>query len=109
MAPICIIETRLFDTLVESKTRSLAPSGKHHFAASAKLQAGETTLSIKSLKWQLSLPDGSPTQEYLITLYRPPAGQAALHVMAIEDLLAQSNFTAPRWLPAEIARKLERE
>lgn len=107
-APICIIKTRLFDTLVGSENRSLQPVGKHHYVATAALQAGETTLSIKSQSWEVQLAENAATTEFIITFYRPPGGSQQLHVIAIDDLLATEDFHVPDWLPQEIQDKLKR-
>ena len=101
-APICSIETRLFDTLVDSKRRSLAPAGKYHYAATAKLQPGSTRLAVKSQQWQIELPDEADTQPYLITLHRPPGGTSTLHVIAVAELSQLAPEELPDWLPASI-------
>ena len=106
-APICIIKTRLFDTLIGSENRSLKPVGKNHYVAIAYLQAGETTLSIKSLTWEVQLPESAEAREFVITYYRPPGSSQELHVFAIDDLLETENLHIPEWLPPEIQDKLK--
>ena len=105
--PICIIKTRLFDTLVGSENRSLKPVGKNHYIATVQLQAGETSLSIKSQTWELQLPENAETREFIITFYRPPGSSQELHVFAIDDLLNTESLHIPDWLPAEIQDKLK--
>ncbi len=105
--PICIIKTRLFDTLIGSENRSLKPVGKNHYVATVYLQAGATTLSIKSQTWELQLPESAEASEFVITFYRPPGSSQELHVFAIDDLLATENLLVPDWLPPEIQDKLK--
>lgn len=102
IAPICIIKTRLFDTLVGSESRSLRPVGKNHYIARVKLQPGDTTISILSQEWELRLPDHARVRDFLITLYRPVEGEPELHVFAVEDLLTADNPHIPAWLPDEL-------
>jgi hypothetical protein len=106
-APICIIKTRLFDTLIGSENRSLKPVGKNHYIATVQLQAGETSLSIKSQTWELQLPEHAEAREFIITFYRPPGSSQELHVFAIDDLLETENLHIPDWLPPEIQGKLK--
>ncbi len=105
IAPICIIKTRLFDTLVGSESRSLRPVGKNHYIARVKLQPGDTTISILSDTWELQLPQHSSARDFLITLYRPVEGDPELHVFSVDDLLAADNPHIPAWLPAELDLK----
>ena len=102
IAPICNIRTRLFDTLVGSESRSLRPVGKNHYIAVVSLQPGDTTLTILSSRWELSLPLHATVSEFLVTLYRPPGGDEELHVFAVEDLMAAQDPHIPAWLPKEI-------
>lgn len=106
-SPICIIKTRLFETLVGSENRSLQPVGKNHYVATVSLQAGETTLSIKSQSWEMQLPEDAETTEFIITFYSPPGGSPELHVVVIDDLLATEDLHVPDWLPQEIQAKLK--
>lgn len=108
-APICIIKTRLFDTLIGSESRSLKPVGKNHYVATVNLQAGDSSLSIKSQSWEVQLPEHAEAREFIITFYRPPGGSPELHVFAIEDLLAIEDPHIPSWLPPEIQAKLRQE
>ena len=102
IAPICNIRTRLFDTLVASESRSLRPVGKNHYIARVRLQPGDTTLTIRSTRWELSLPLHASAGDFLITLYRPPGGTEQLHAFAVEELLALQKPHIPAWLPAEL-------
>ena len=102
IAPICNIRTRLFDTLVASESRSLRPVGKNHYIARVRLQPGDTTLTILSTRWELSLPLHASAGDFLITLYRPPGGTEQLHAFAVEELLALQKPHIPAWLPAEL-------
>ncbi len=102
IAPICIIKTRLFDTLVSSENRSLKPVGKNHYIAKVRLQPGTTTLSILSNQWEVLLPQQFTARDYLITLYHPMDGTPELHVFAVDDLLAADHPHIPAWLPAEL-------
>lgn len=105
VAPICIIKTRLFDTLVGSENRSLKPVGKNHFIARVRLQPGDTTLSIQSNQWEIRLPQHDAARDFLITLYRPLGGSPELHVFAVDDLLASTKPHIPAWLPNELKLK----
>jgi len=107
IAPICIIKTRLFDTLVGSENRSLRPVGKNHYIARVKLQPGDTTISILSNEWSLQLPQHASTRDFVITLYRPVDGEPELHVFAVDDLLAADNPHIPAWLPDELDLKIK--
>lgn len=102
IAPICNIRTRLFDTLVASESRSLRPVGKNHYIARVRLQPGDTTLTIRSNRWELNLPLHADASDFLVTLYHPPGGTEELHVFAVEDLLALQDPHIPAWLPAEL-------
>jgi hypothetical protein len=102
IAPICLIKTRLFDTLIISENRSLRPVGKNHYIARVRIQPGDTTLTILSKKWELRLPQHVNASDFLITLYRPVEGTPELHVFAVEDLLALENSHIPAWLPDEL-------
>jgi hypothetical protein len=102
IAPICLIKTRLFDTLVSSENRSLTPVGKNHYIARVRIQPGDTTLTIMSKQWELSLPQHVNARDYLVTLYQPVEGEPELHVFAVEDLLAVQDAHIPAWLPQEL-------
>jgi hypothetical protein len=102
IAPICLIKTRLFDTLVASENRSLRPIGKNHYVARVRLQPGDTTISILSSEWEVRLPEQASARDFLITLYRPVDGTPELHVFAVEDLLATDNPHIPAWLPDDL-------
>jgi len=102
IAPICVIKTHLFDTLVGSESRSLKPVGKNHYVARVRLQPGDTTLSIQSDQWTVRLPQHEDARDYLITLYRPVEGSPELHVFAVDDLLAADKPHIPAWLPNEL-------
>ena len=102
IAPICLIKTSLFDTLVSSENRSLTPVGKNHYVARVRIQPGDTTLIIMSKQWELRLPQQANARDYLVTLYQPVEGEAELHVFAIEDLLAVEDAHIPAWLPEEL-------
>lgn len=108
IAPICMIKTRLFGTLVGSDNRSLKPVGKNHYVARIRLQPGDTTLTINSERWQVRLPQHVSASDYLVTLYRPPGGDSELHVIAVEDLLAEDQPHIPAWLPQELQIKTAR-
>jgi len=102
IAPICLIKTRLFDTLVSSENRSLTPVGKNHYVARVRIQPGDTTLVIMSQHWELRLPQQANARDHLVTLYQPVEGEAELHVFAVEDLLAVADAHIPAWLPEEL-------
>jgi len=102
IAPICLIKTRLFDTLVASESRSLQPIGKSHFITRVRLQPGDTTISVLSNEWEVRLPEQANARDYLITLYRPVDGTPELHLFAIEDLLATDKPHIPAWLPDDL-------
>lgn len=102
VAPICGIKTRLFGSLIASENRSLRPVGKNHFVARIRLQPGDTTLSIKSNRWQIQLPQHVSASDFLVTLYTPPGSPPELHLFAIADLLAEDNPHIPAWLPDEV-------
>ena len=102
IAPICIIKTRLFDTLVGSENRSLKPVGKNHYIARVRLQPGDTTISILSNQWEVRLPQHADARDFLITLYRPVEGTPELHVFAVDELLSAEKPHIPAWLPREL-------
>jgi hypothetical protein len=102
IAPICLIKTRLFDTLVGSENRSLLPVGKNHYIARVRLQPGDTTLTILTKQWELRLPQHANARDYLITLYRPLEGEPELHVFSVDDLLDHEQAHIPAWLPSEL-------
>jgi hypothetical protein len=99
IAPICLVKTRLFDTLVTSESRSLQPIGKDHYITRVRLQPGDTTISILSNHWEVQLPEQANARDYFITLYRPIDGTPELHVFAVDDLLAADEPHIPAWLP----------
>jgi hypothetical protein len=105
IAPICIIKTRLFDTLVGSENRSLRPVGKNHYIARVRLQPGDTTIAILSDEWEVRLPQHANARDFLITLYRPVEGDPELHVFAVDELLAADNPHVPAWLPSDLGVK----
>ncbi len=102
IAPIYLVKTRLFDTLVASESRSLRPVGKNHYIARIRLQPGETTISILSNQWEVHVPQQADARDYLITLYRPVDGSPELHVFAVEDLLSADRPHIPAWLPDDL-------
>lgn len=102
IAPICLIKTRLFDTLIISENRSLKPVGKNHYIARVRIQPGDTTITIMSDRWELQLPQHVNARDFLITLYQPVDGKPELHVFAVDDLLAVENAHVPAWLPDEL-------
>lgn len=108
-APICAIKTYLFDTLVASENRSLAPVGKNHYVARLRLQPGESTLNIQNERWEVSLPQQTMATDYLITFYKPPGRAAQLHLFAIDDLLALESPHIPAWLPKELDLELNNQ
>ena len=105
IAPICVIKTRLYGSLVGSETRSLTPVGKNHFVAKVRLQPGDTTLNILASQWKLRLPHNVNASDFLITLYRPPGGTPELHIFSIDDLLAEEKPHIPAWLPDDLKLK----
>lgn len=105
IAPICIIRTHLFDTLVARESRSLKPVGKNHYIARVRLQPGDTSLSILSHRWEVRLPSHSNARDFLITLYRTADAPPELHLFAVDELLAQDKPHIPAWLPAELDLK----
>lgn len=102
IAPICLIKTHLFDTLIVSENRSLLPVGKNHYIARVRIQPGDTTLTILTNHWELRLPKHADARDYLVTLYSPVDGESELHVFAIEDLLAHDDAHIPAWLPSDL-------
>ncbi len=107
IAPIAIIKTRLFDTLVSSENRSLKPVGKNHYIAKVGLQPGTTTISILSQQWEVELPQLAGATDYLVTLYRPVDGTPELHLFTIDDLLAADRPHIPAWLPEDLDIKAD--
>ena len=105
IAPICTIKTRLMNTLIGVENRSLKPVGKNHYIVRVRLQPGDTTITILSDQWDVSLPDHSNASDFLITLYRPVEGAPELHVFAVDDLLAADRPHIPAWLPEELDLK----
>jgi hypothetical protein len=105
IAPICLVKTRLFDTLVASESRSLRPIAKNHYIVKVRLQPGHTTISILSHQWDVHLPQHATARDYLITLYSPVDGIPELHVFAVEDLLAADQPHIPSWLPDDLEIK----
>jgi len=105
IAPICLIKTRLFGTLVASESRSLQPVGKSHYISRVRLQPGDTIIAISSNEWEVQLPEQANARDYLITLYRPVDGTPELHLFAVEDLLASDKPHIPSWLPDELGIK----
>jgi len=106
-APICSIKTYLFDTLVASENRSLQPVGKNHYVARVRLQPGESSLTILSARWEVSLPQQAVATDYLITFYNPPGREAQLHLFAVDDLLTLDSPHIPAWLPEEFNIKID--
>ena len=102
IAPICIIKTRLFGSLVGSESRSLKPVGKNHYIARVRLQPGDTTLSIMERRWEVRLPQHVSASDFLVTLYRPPGDAPELHVFSVDELLAENKAHIPAWLPDEL-------
>ena len=105
IAPICSIKTRFFGSLTASENRSLKPVGKNNYIARIRLQPGDTSLRVKSHKWDLRLPQDVAAQDYLVTLFLPRMGVPELHVFSVEDLLAQEMPYIPAWLPTELELK----
>ena len=105
--PICIIKTRLLNTLISVENRSLKPVGKNHYIVKVRLQPGETTISILSDQWEVHLPEHATAQDFVITLYRPVEGTPELHVFAVDDLLTAGKPHIPAWLPPELDIKTE--
>ena len=105
IAPICVIKTRLYGSLVGSETRSLTPVGKNHFVAKVRLQPGDTTLNILASQWELRLPHNVSASDFLITLYRPSGGTPELHIFSIDELLAEEKPYIPAWLPDDLKLK----
>ena len=100
-APICSLRTYLFGNLIAGEKRSLKPVGKHHYILKQHLQPGNTTVRISGSSWEIHIPEDSHSQEYLLTLYKPPGGQAQFHVFPIAELVAADNPHIPAWLPDE--------
>ena len=102
IAPICAIKTRLVGSLIASENRSLKAVGKNQYIARVRLQPGDTSLRVKSHKWQLRLPETMESGDFLITLFLPKAGVPELHILAAEDMLAEESPYIPGWLPDEL-------
>jgi hypothetical protein len=100
--PICSIRTRLFGSLIASETRSLRPVGKHHYLARIRLQPGDTNLRIQGAQWDIQLPQDVSARDYLVTFYYPPGGRPELHLVAVDELLAEEQAHIPAWLPEEL-------
>ncbi len=100
-APICSFRTYLFGNLIAGERRSLRPVGKHHFILKQHLQPGSTTVRISGHSWEVRIPEDSHSQEYLITLYKPPGVKPEFHVFPVGELMAINNAHIPAWLPDE--------
>lgn len=100
-APIGSFRTYLFGNLIAGEQRSLRPVGKHHFVLKQQLQPGSTTVRISGYSWEVRIPDDSHSQEYLITLYKPPGAKPQFHVFPVAELVATNNAHIPAWLPDE--------
>ena len=102
---ICSFRTYLYGSLIAGEKRSLRPVGKHHYLLKQRLQPGNTTVRISGHSWELHIPEDSNSQEYLITLYKPPGGQPEFHVFPVTELLAADSPHIPAWLPDEFKLK----
>lgn len=100
-APIGSFRTYLLGNLIAGEQRSLRPVGKHHFILKHRLQPGSTTVRISGDSWEVRIPDDSNSQEYLVTLYKPPGAKPQFHVFPIAELVAANNAHIPAWLPDE--------
>ena len=100
--PVCSIRTYLMGSLIAGESRSLQPVGKHHYLLKQTLQPGNTTINIAGHSWKVSIPDDSHSQEYLITLYKPPGSDPQFHVFPVAEFLATDNAHIPAWLPEEL-------
>jgi hypothetical protein len=101
-APICSFRTYLYGSLIADEKRSFKAVGKHHFVLKQHLQPGNTTVSISGHSWDVRLPDDSHSQEYLITLYKPPGVKPQFHVFPVAELVATEDAHIPAWLPEEL-------
>lgn len=101
-APICSFRTYLFGNLIAGEKRSLRPVGKHHFILKQHLQPGNTTVRIAGHSWEVRIPEDGNSQDYLITLYKPPGAQPQFHVFPVTELIATDNAHIPAWLPDEL-------
>jgi hypothetical protein len=101
-APICSFRTYLFGRLIAGEKRSLRAVGKHHFVLKQQLQPGNTTVRISGHSWEVRIPEDSHSQEYLITLYKPPGVKPQFHVFPVAELVATQNAHIPAWLPEEL-------
>ena len=100
--PVCAIRTYVKGSLVAGESRSLRPVGKHHYLLKQVLQAGKTTITIAGHSWTVLLPDDQPTQDYLITLYKPPGMAPQFHVFPVAGLMAAGNLSIPDWVKDEL-------
>ena len=98
---ICSLRTYLFDNLIAGEKRSLHAVGKHHYVLKQQLQPGNTTVRIAGHSWEVHIPEDGHSQEYLITLYKPPGSPPQLHVFPVAELVAADNPHIPAWLPDE--------
>ncbi len=105
-SPICSFRTYLFGNLIAGEKRSLRPVGKHHYILKQHLQPGTTTVRISGHSWEVRIPEDSHSQEYLVTLYKPPGVKPQLHVFPVAELTAATNAHIPAWLPDEFQIQL---
>ena len=59
------------------------------------------TVVFPGCRWEIHIPEDSHSQEYLLTLYKPPGHQPQFHVFPIAELVAADNPHIPAWLPDE--------
>ncbi len=104
-SPVCSIRTYLVGTLIAGESRSLRAVGKHHYLLKHSLQPGNTTISIAGHSWDVHIPDDSHSQEYLITLYKPPGSEPQFHVFPVAELLTAEKAHIPAWLPEDLELK----
>ena len=101
-ALICNLQTRLDGQLTSTSTRSLQPVGKNHYLARITLPPGETSFTVRDHKWHVRLPRDIGNTEFLVTLYAPASIPPELHVIPLDEIVAQKTIAFPSWFPPEL-------
>jgi len=98
-AEVCSLRTRVSGKLVASDQRSFRPVGKYQYLMREHLRPGEIKVKISGYSWVINIPEGTPDEDYLITLYKPSGEKPLLHAFPVAEFLAVSDTPLPDWLP----------
>jgi hypothetical protein len=92
------IETRRNGDLVSSSNHTLKALGSGQYVGKVALAEGSIRIVVRGDEWRSGIT-AAAGGEYLVTLHASGSGQAQLHLIPVDELLATRWAGMPSWLP----------